>query len=309
MGNAILIREKPSAIQAQCKHGLRRAFELINPGVSLDDKGYVGCAQDNLLPGILIDDIQSEFGAGAGGELKGKMRAVHSSSALAVNTFAPVRSSALAVSLAGEHLLRPTGFEVKMPTGVVGRIPPHLDVVATSEAAIVAIESKCTEYMCVKKPRFSDEYEKQIVDRRRDGLWFAEMMRIKRSAAHGYRFLDAAQLIKHAFGVSRLADGRRTTLLYLFWEPRDAAALPLFAQHRSEIADFAARVAGDDLVFAAMTYADLWKAWLARDSPKLRAHANRLRARYWVPARAWKGAGFDGDATAGFHEMHQAPAI
>jgi hypothetical protein len=39
--------------------------------------------RDNFLPGIDLDDIRPDFEAGAGHELEGKMRAPHSSSALA----------------------------------------------------------------------------------------------------------------------------------------------------------------------------------------------------------------------------------
>ncbi len=43
-----------------------------------------------------------------------------------------------------------------------------------------------------------------------------------------YRHLDAAQLIKHYLGLPNTFPGRDVTLLYLFWEPADAADFPGF---------------------------------------------------------------------------------
>lgn len=47
----------------------------------------------------------------------------------------------------------------------------------------------------------------------------------------GYQLLDAAQLIKHAFGLAHSRKNEPVTLVYLYWEPLDAGLSPFFAQH------------------------------------------------------------------------------
>lgn len=214
-------------VREKCKLGLRQAFELIHPDRPVDARGYTHVLADNLIVADLEDDIRSEFGAGAGGELR-RMMAVHSSAALAVNAFAPLRRANIRFALAGESNLQVIDFEATRPIADLSRIPPHLDAVCASRDAVVAIESKCTEYLSPKVAAFSDEY---LVVRGLPDVspWFEEMRRIKSADTESYRFLDAAQLIKHAFGLAYAREDRPTTLLYLYWQPRDADLSPLLA--------------------------------------------------------------------------------
>jgi hypothetical protein len=181
------------------------------------------------------------------------------------------------------------GFERRFPTGLPRAQPPHLDVVASGPEELVAIESKCLEYLSSKRPKFSDRYETGITDERAGGPWYAEMMRLRSGSGPGYKWLDAAQLIKHAFGLARGGAVKATTLTYLYWEPMDAGLSPLFDEHRREIAAFAERVAGGTPGFAALSYGELWERWANTGDPRLAAHVAALRARYEVPAWAWEG--------------------
>ena len=63
----------------------------------------------------------------------------------------------------------------------------------------------------------------------------------------------------------------------------------LFAKHRSEIDEFADRVAGSTLKFVAKSYPELWSDWDASGHAFLTQHVAALRARYEVPAWAWEG--------------------
>jgi len=277
-----------AGIRAACMFGLAEWLEHSRPEVPLDAHGYVPRAEDNLLPGLTLGDFAKDLEAGAGKELLGKFRAVHSSAALAVNCFAPLRAGDVPFHLAGHDGLRVEAFERKFPTGLARAQPPHLDVVASSPGEIVAIESKCLEYLTPKRPAFSDRYRTEITDERATGPWYAEMLRLVAGEGHHYRCLDAAQLIKHAFGLAHNAD-RPATLVYLYWEPMDAGLSPLFAEHRREIAEFAERVAGSNLKFEAMSYPELWSDWDNSGDDRLVAHVAALRARYEVPAWAWEG--------------------
>jgi hypothetical protein len=66
----------------------------------------------------------------------------------------------------------------------------------------IAVESKCTEYLTNHAAKFSEAYREQITDDRRETGWFREMEELRKRPKK-YRFLDAAQLIKHYFGVAR----------------------------------------------------------------------------------------------------------
>lgn len=269
-----------TALRKRCLAGLARSAEAASAGKATDLQGYFAAPEDNLLPSVSLDTIRAELEAGAGGELGGKFRAAHSSSALAVNSFEPLRRWGLPIRLAGE-LVHVQAFEARMPTGLARAQPPHLDVVASGAEAVVAIESKCLEYLTPKSAAFSDRYETEITDERRDGPYFREMLRLKQNP-FAYSVLDAAQLIKHTFGIARQTAGRRATLLYLYWQPSNARELPLFPAHWAEIARFADRVAGGEPAFRFFTYAQLWRDWASDPDERLCAHAETLLRRYHI---------------------------
>lgn len=275
--------EKPVAPRPRALAALRRGLEATRPGLFVDGAGYVSSFEDNLLSGVEPEDFVADMRGGSGRELDGKFRAAHSSSALGVNTFAPFRRRLADLAIAGDRGFDLLAFERKCPTGIQPGAPPNLDMLLERESLVIGIESKCTEYLSPHAASFSDAYEKQIRDARRDGRWFGEMLRL-REAPRTYRWLDVAQLIKHAFGLAHTYPDRRTLLLYLFWEPPNAADFPLFGQHREEIADFADQVSGSPPLFAALSYRELWKEWDEAASPGwLRDHLQALKARYDVP--------------------------
>jgi hypothetical protein len=93
-----------------------------------------------------------------------------------------------------------------------------------------------------------------------------------------FQNLDAAQLIKHAYGLDSEAMRlrRQPWLDYVFAEPSIRGSHAITAadhwQHRAEIADFAARVTGDDVPFSACSYREWLETW---DDP-VRSHAISL---------------------------------
>lgn len=74
-------------------------------GCDTDAKGYVDSIENNLLPGITPDMFESGLASGSGNEMESKFKAVHSSSALTVNTFTPFKKDPGKLVLAGK-----TGF-------------------------------------------------------------------------------------------------------------------------------------------------------------------------------------------------------
>ena len=105
-----------------------------------------------------------------------------------------------------------------MSHGLIGRRPPNLDVLAEGPSDIVAIEAKCMEPLTPHVAVFAPAYEAETLDGRRQSPWFQEMQRLLKQP-RSYRWLDAAQLVKHAFGLAHTFPDRAVTLLYLFWEP------------------------------------------------------------------------------------------
>lgn len=276
-------RSSPSALTA-CRDALHRGFARACPGLTLDGKGYVDDALLNILEGVERLDFEADLRRGDGNELEGKFRAAHSSSALAVNTFAPFRRRLSDLSLPGGGGFTNLCFERKCPHGLLGRKPPNLDTLVESPEGIVGIESKCLEPLSRHVAKFAPAYTAEITDARCHTAWFAEMLRLI-AEPRTYRWLDAAQLIKHAFGLAHTFTGRPTTLLYLFWEPSNPDTHAVFAQHQAEVSSFAARVEDRAVRFAAMSYPELWRSWRSATPPRwLSEHLDRLAARYDVAA-------------------------
>ena len=114
-----------------------------------------------------------------------------------------------------------------------------------------------------------------------------EAMRDALSAGRHFVFLDAAQLVKHAFGLRTEGQrtGRQAVLCYLYAEPRafpDGRAIPVAAiqAHRDEVASFTAEVSSAvaELVFYSLSYAELLHHWAGQ--PALADHAAALTARF-----------------------------
>ena len=274
------ISESPSRTRAL--QALRDALARERPDIAIDEKGYADTFRDTLLPLVSADDFEADLSAGDGNELETKFRAAHSSSALAVNCFAPFRTRITDLTMPMGSRFMDLQFERKCPTGLRGGRPPNLDVLLSGPNGVVGIESKLTEYLWKHRANFSPAYAEQIRDDRRDQGYFQEMLRLM-EAPESYAWLDAAQLIKHAFGLARTFRGQPVTLLYLYWEPANPEGSANFAEHRQEIAAFADRVAGAAPPFAAMNYAELWRFWEdAEPADWLVRHLADLRSRYAV---------------------------
>jgi hypothetical protein len=163
------------------------------------------------------------------------------------------------------------------------RAPSLLDALITTSAELIGVESKRYEpFRDKKRVDLPDAYDRPVwgdamgaFERLRDGL---------RTGAMKYQHLDAAQLVKHGFGLTTQAKkaGLRPILVYLFAEPAQLAGRPLprelMSAHRQEIADFAHRVAGADVAFHTVSY----REWIeTRTGPDaVLDHAHRLLQRF-----------------------------
>ena len=251
--------------------GAQKAY----PSVHYDHKGYAPSWKENLMKGLPLAEIEIDFGAGAGHELDSKLCAAHSSAALAVNTFGPWRKDPASLKLGGSSGFRSMRFEAVCSTGL-GGTPPHLDLLAEGDLP-VAVESKCTEWFQAKPAEFSGSYDR-LQPSIGDSPWYDEMLQL-RSAPRRYQFLDAAQLVKHAFGLLTRYGGREVRLVYLYWEPRNADTWSECRQHRTESDDLATKVQKSPVRLIPMSYRDLWAEWESKGSSD---HLRYLRTRYDV---------------------------
>ena len=236
-------------------------------GIWFDSSGYVRDIQDNLWQ-PLSPHAHRCFARGAGSELRGHMRALHSSSALAANLFdywterddkSPLLA-ALGVDAKGETSL---DFEARFPTGL-GGTPPHLDVaMRRSTGFVVAVEAKFTEHLKRStrgKTTFTETYFPKS-----GKLWaekglpscqaLAEDLRAEE--LHGgrqrFEYLDPRQLLKHALGLAAQPD-TRFSLYYLYYDWHGERP----AIHRREIDLFDSHV-GDEIGFKALAYQEVYR--------------------------------------------------
>jgi hypothetical protein len=113
---------------------------------------------------------------------------------------------------------------------------------------------------------------------------YASMRDALRSGELRFRNLDAAQLVKHAFGLVTEARrlSRRPVLFYLYAEPKERGEHKIAAEdhrrHRDEIAAFVQLVDGDEVTFLSASY----RKWTdsAPPVPDAEAHLARLRHRF-----------------------------
>jgi hypothetical protein len=263
-------------ILERAKARLLEAARAAQPNAVFDSGGYASRLEDNLIKGVCRSHFETDYRAGAGRELGGKMRAAHSSAALVVNTFAPWRDRAEQMTIAGLRGFSTLRFEAVYPTGL-GGTPPHLDV-AVEGACTVAVESKLVEYLTPKIATFSPAYD-TIRDCRSNSPWFGLIPKLRDNPA-AYRYLDAAQLVKHALGLMRGCP--QAVLVYLYWEPRNWREVREFREHREEIAHLQRSIGVTTPAFHAMTYGQLWEEWLSDEESDgwVGNHVDRLRQRY-----------------------------
>jgi hypothetical protein len=235
-------------------------------GIEYDKDGYTLRLADNLYC-PLSPVTREEFKLGRGDELgnsenRGKMCALHSSSALVVNIFESWRNwniSSIAEACGASSAISGMKFEATHPTPL-GGIPPHLDTefTGTNTRALV-VESNSTEtYRRHTRRRFKKSYISTPL------LWsglphcetLVKLIYEERKGQTSFNYLDAPQLLKHILGLhyeNRFKENR-FTLLYLWYEIPSMEA----DKHRSEIESFRKAI-GQDIDFQVLTYQELFQ--------------------------------------------------
>jgi hypothetical protein len=244
----------------------------------------------DFLPGVPIPYVIERLKKADGRELStGKLASPESSAALAVNTFGwfhdrPWRLPPFAIL--GEAISLPTSVDIEYCARFpwAGGRHPWLDAWAETPEAVIGIESKRFEpFRGQTKATLSPAYDRRVWHDRMGP--FEALRDTLRSADEHFRFLDAVQLVKHAFGL--VTEGRRKNkrpyLVYVFAEPHeyDGHTIPETDRraHREEISRFAADVRGAEVGFGAMSYREWMETWPSLD-PELLAHRAAILERF-----------------------------
>lgn len=242
--------------------------------------------EQNFLPGVPSAYVLERLEKASGHELaSGKFWSKDSSAALAVNTFGWFIERP--EQLPGLRGLESSSWPpIRVEVEFCARFPwqggshPWLDACVFTETDLIGVESKRFEpFRDVKTVSFSDAYDRPV--------WGGEMAAYERlrdrlrSGEESFRFLDATQLVKHAFGLVTEAkrQHKRPHLLYLFAEPAKLGGKPITDEvrqrHREETARFGALVEGTAVPFFAQSYREWLANWPVHDL-EVQEHRERI---------------------------------
>jgi hypothetical protein len=255
-------------------------------GSDVDNEGYFISSnpKDNLLNKNLSnwEKIREELNEGAGNELTAKFCAIHSSSALCVNNFAPFEEQLKEFYFLGCSNFNEATFEKKQPTRL-GGTPPHLDFYLENENTIIGIESKFTEYFTKKSPNYENNLgkyldNKTLLEYLPDGF-NDEIIKNYATKDLEKKYLDIAQLIKHTIGlINNNKCKKRLKLVYIYWQPLNFDKYDECIQHNQEIISFKSKI--DKFIddFVPMSYNDFWSEF--ENNKLFKNHIEKMRERY-----------------------------
>jgi hypothetical protein len=246
--------------------------------------GFFGTPAIDFLPGVPAEHVLERLRSAGGKEIEsGKFASEQSSAALAVNTFGWfVPRPRLVPPIPGLTMIgMPTRVEVEYRARFpwAGGRHPWLDAMIESSTHLVGVESKRFEpFRDRKSVSLSEAYDQPVwgdqmapFERMRDAL---------RNEKVVFECLDAAQLVKHAFGL--VTDARRherkPALFYLYAEPEQVRERDL-KRHRREIAAFAEAVAAAEVSFSAASYRDWLTGW-QECGPDVSSHGRAIVERF-----------------------------
>ncbi len=262
------------------------ALRGAKPDAQVDDLGF-SAFEDCLVEGVEPDTVRKIFATADGrpGGRQPRLYGANSSLMLAVNVLAPWQANLSGLAVLDHAGFADMRFELRLPD--IGGEDEWLDVLLVAPGGIIGVVSDCTGYLSGHTVEFSKAHE-QFWEGRPENEWRREMLALG-AGTSSYARLDAARLINQYMGLSLLAEaagggtGRKipATVLYLYWEPLNAARFDEFDEHRTETHAFAKAVEGSETGFAAMSYIDLWAAWARGTAPDwLAMHLARLHQHY-----------------------------
>lgn len=229
-------------------------------------KIYTIQLNDNLFHPLNSDTIK-EFNDGDGGELNGtpnrpaKMQALHSSSALGVNIFDYWRgasdlsliSAACGLCRASRRLSGKICFEQKFSIDDRFQYSPNLDLAIYLQSGryrAFVIECKFTEPY---SSRHHGGLDRKYLNNKKIWQDLSATKNLAKTISpddNRFKYLHAAQLIKHILGMNRKFGHGKYRLLYLWYDALCEAGY----KHRQEVEEFKSIVCADGVVFHETTY-------------------------------------------------------
>ena len=267
----------PQAAKAIAKHYLQTI---------LDSKGYVGTPEENLITQFPNwKEIKAELDNGQGSELKPdkngviKFNAVHSSSALGVNNFAPFKEHHTRFTFVGFSGFAQASFEKKLPTGIS---TPNLDFYLETRKEMIGIESKFIETLNAKLPNLEgnlDKYIARFAQLKFKSTSFKKLIEYYIGVKSKMN-LDVAQLLKHTLGLLNPDNNPKSlkpVLVYIYWQPTNWKSFKEYTDHETELKDFAKRIK-PFITFKALPYSKFWSD--QAKNPLFAAHITKMKKRY-----------------------------
>jgi hypothetical protein len=268
------------------EHGI----ELIGSKGVRGRPAYTTELNDNLFE-PLEEEVRHEFEKGDGGELKGnpsRMQAVHSSSALAVNVFqywkriaaAPEIAAASGFCNASNKSAIGIRFEQKFQINPMFDRSPNIDVtIQTTEGSpyeVYAIECKFGEPYSSRGHGGLDPKYLDLQEVWKDVPNIRKLARRISPSDPIFKYLHAAQLVKHILGLKVNHGKRRFRLLYLWYDclGQDGAA------HRIEAEQFTEVAKSDGVNFHQLSYQDLMARLIQYESTNHRPYVQYIINRY-----------------------------
>lgn len=248
--------------QIQWAH--RNNITLIGSKGSRGRQAYTQKLDDNLFE-PLLPDVRSDFSQGDGKELRSKMRAVHSSSALSVNIFQYWKRINQIPAVAAEcgfcnrynNISKYIHFEVKCPICNKFQNSPNIDVVienlSKSRFDVFAIECKFSEAYSSRKHSGIDPKYIELENVWTDVPNLYKFAKTITPDDDKFKHLHPAQLIKHILGLREKYGSNKFRLLYLWYDTIGHES----AKHHSEINEFIEVTKADGIYFHAMSYQEL----------------------------------------------------
>jgi hypothetical protein len=253
---------------------LAEALRHQRAGVPLPPDGRIGRIGDLLIDGVQREHLPDSID-------RSRLRSPQSTAALAINTFLPWQRAPEQLPLAGWTGFDAVQFEVRCPTGLRGT-PPHLDLLALRGEVAVAVTVRCIEYLSRRRTAVALSYDRLLAATPGVDPWRRQLDALRRDPGR-QRHLDLGALVKFALALGRTFPERPTRLLYLYWEPLNAAEFSEFRRHREETGALADAVSNARVTLDAQSFEEICRQWAARAAPAwLPGHVDRLRARYSV---------------------------
>lgn len=262
-------------------------------GYIINNLGYLSSPTDNLIKSLNNwIEIKNELEMGQGNELKEdengliKFNAIHSSSALCVNSFSFIKEHHKTIEFLGHYNFEDSIFEKKISTGIS---TPNLDFYLETNDVIIGVESKFTEFLSKKLPNSKNNLSKYLNRKELNYLSndFQKLILFYKEYDKSIH-LDVAQLLKHSMALIKYNLTRanyiqtkksaKPILLYIYWEPKNANEYRIFDDHRKEIENFSNQIK-DFIDFKSISYPEFWKKFEADN--RYSEYINQIKEKYY----------------------------